>query len=88
MEEASASGSHQEEEEDILGPIYDDTKGFIDKGTSVKWGEVFQMFKNQFFPKKQKMTLISKSSGTSGSQNYIGWQPMQQYFHVQTQSHG
>jgi hypothetical protein len=31
VEEASASGSFQEEEVDLPGPIYDDTKGIIDK---------------------------------------------------------
>jgi hypothetical protein len=50
MEEASASGSIQEEEVDLPGPIYDDTKGIINKETSIKWGEVYQMFNNQSFP--------------------------------------
>jgi hypothetical protein len=48
--EASASGSHQEEEASTLGPIYNDTTRFIEKGISLKWGEVFQMFKKHNFP--------------------------------------
>jgi hypothetical protein len=31
MEESFTSRSHQEEEVDLSGPIYDDTKGIIDK---------------------------------------------------------
>ena len=46
VEEASASGSFQEEELDLPGPIYYDTKGIIDRETSIKWGEVYQMFNN------------------------------------------
>jgi hypothetical protein len=57
MGESPTSGSHQGEESDILGPIYDDTKGFIDKGTLVRWGEVFHMFKNQSFPQEAEENL-------------------------------
>ena len=54
MTEASASWIHQEVEPDTLRPIYDDTIGFIEKVNSLKWGEVFQMFKNQSFPLEEK----------------------------------
>jgi len=40
MEDVYVSRSQPEEEEDILEPIYDDTKGIIDKQNSIKWGEV------------------------------------------------
>jgi hypothetical protein len=33
MEEASMSESHQEEEVVLVGPIYDDTKGIVDRET-------------------------------------------------------
>jgi hypothetical protein len=40
------SGSRQEEELDSLGAVYDDTTRLLEKGgDSLKWGEVFQMFK-------------------------------------------
>jgi hypothetical protein len=52
MTEASTRRSQQGEEEGIPGPIYDDTKGFIEKGTLVKWGEVFHMFKSHSFVNK------------------------------------
>jgi hypothetical protein len=52
MTKASTSRSHQEEEVDNLGTIYDDTTRFIVRGTSLKWGEVLQMFKNQSFPQE------------------------------------
>jgi hypothetical protein len=42
MEESSMSGTHKEEEVDLPGPIHDDTKGIIDKETSIKWGKVYQ----------------------------------------------
>jgi hypothetical protein len=48
--EASTSGSWQEEEPDTPGAIYDDTIGLIEKVTSLKWGEFFQMVKKQNFP--------------------------------------
>jgi hypothetical protein len=50
IKEASASRSIQEEDVDTLGPVYDDTKGVIDKYTSLKWGEFIKCFNNQTFP--------------------------------------
>jgi len=48
--EAFRSGSRQEEELDSRGGVYDDTTRLLEKGgTSLKWGEVFQMFKRQPF---------------------------------------
>jgi hypothetical protein len=37
VEEASTSKIVEEEDIDTQGPIYDDTKGVIDKDTSLKW---------------------------------------------------
>ena len=50
MIEAYAIGIHEEEEEDTLEPIYDDTTRFIEKMDSLKWGEVFQMVKKWSLP--------------------------------------
>jgi hypothetical protein len=47
MTEAFAIGSQQEEESNTSGAIYGDTMGFIKKGTFLKWGEFFQMFKKK-----------------------------------------
>jgi hypothetical protein len=44
------SGRDEEIDIDTPGPVYDDTQCFIDKETSFKWGEVYQMFNNQTFP--------------------------------------
>jgi hypothetical protein len=38
--EASTSRSIEEEDIYTLRPIYDDTKGVIDKDTSLKWGNI------------------------------------------------
>ena len=49
--EASGSRRRQDEEHDSLGEVYDDTTRLLEKGgESLKWGEVFQMFKRQTFP--------------------------------------
>jgi hypothetical protein len=45
MMETSTSGIQQEEESDTSGDIYGDTTRFIEKGTFLKWGEFFQIFK-------------------------------------------
>jgi hypothetical protein len=44
--EASQSGRRKEEENDSSCALYDDTTRFLEKGgDSLKWGEVFHMFK-------------------------------------------
>jgi hypothetical protein len=47
LEEASTRRYLEEEDIDTPRPVYDDTKGFIDRETSLKWGEVYHMFNNQ-----------------------------------------
>jgi hypothetical protein len=54
VEEASASRILEEEDIDTPRPIYDDTKGFIDKETSLKWVEVYLMLNKQTFPQLPK----------------------------------
>jgi len=44
--EFSTGKDMEEEDIDNTKPIYDDTKGFIDMETSLKWGEVYHMFSN------------------------------------------
>jgi hypothetical protein len=46
----------EEEEEEIetRGASYDDTKCLIDKETTFKSGEIYQMFNNQIFPQASK----------------------------------
>jgi len=39
---------------DTLGPAYDDTKGIINKETSIKLSEVYQMLNNYTFPHEAK----------------------------------
>ena len=50
VKEAFASRSDPEEDVDTPEPVYNDTKGVIDKETLIKWGEVCQIFSNQTFP--------------------------------------
>jgi len=50
MTEACEIGSQQEEDSNTSGAIYGDTMGFIKKGTFLKWGEFFQMFKKKKIP--------------------------------------
>jgi hypothetical protein len=41
----------QQEDPDTPGVVYDDTTRLLEKGgTSLKWGEFFQMFKKKNFP--------------------------------------
>jgi hypothetical protein len=48
--EASGSGHQHEDEPDIIGVMYDDTTRFLEKGEdSLKWGDIYQMFKKQNF---------------------------------------
>jgi hypothetical protein len=49
IEEASISKSAQEEYVVTPGIMYDATKGLINKETSLKWGEAYQMFNNYIF---------------------------------------
>jgi hypothetical protein len=47
----SRSGSKQEEELYSLEAVYDHTRRLLEKGgDSVKWGEVFYMFKRHTLP--------------------------------------
>jgi hypothetical protein len=46
--EASGSGKQIEDEPEVASPIYDDTTGILEKeGETLKWGEVYQMFKKK-----------------------------------------
>jgi hypothetical protein len=48
--EASKSGRQHEDEPDIVGAMYNDTSGFLEKGEdSLKWGDIYQMFKKNNF---------------------------------------
>jgi len=56
IEEAFARKIVLEEEYIITrGPVYDDTKGVIDKDTSLKWGEVYHMFNNKKIPSTSRI---------------------------------
>jgi len=51
MTKASRSGNQQEEETGTPREVYENTIVLLEKaGTSLKWGEVFQMFKKKNFP--------------------------------------
>jgi hypothetical protein len=60
MTESFGSIIHQGENEEIPRPIYNDAKRFIEKGTSIKWGEVFHMFKKKSFPRESEEDLDLK----------------------------
>jgi hypothetical protein len=47
VEESLASMEEEEEEVDMSGVVYDDTKCFIDLKTVFKWGEIYHIFNNR-----------------------------------------
>jgi hypothetical protein len=47
--EASGSGIQQDDEIDTPRDIYDNTMGFLEKGGSLKLGDIFQIFTNKNF---------------------------------------
>jgi hypothetical protein len=48
--EASGSGQQTEGEPKVIGATYDDTYGLLEKdGETLKWGEVYHMFKKSNF---------------------------------------
>jgi hypothetical protein len=48
--EASGKGKHIEYEPEIVGAIYDDNVSVLEKeGETLKWGEVYQIFKKEKF---------------------------------------
>jgi hypothetical protein len=49
--EASGSGRQIEDEPNVVGATYDDTSGLLEKeGETLKWGDVYHMFKKSNFP--------------------------------------
>jgi hypothetical protein len=79
---AEASGSTQqvEGELDIIGATYDDTIGILDKdGETLKWGDIYQMLKNQIYPPKIKTQMIFKHSEILGNQGSSYYQHIQYY---------
>jgi hypothetical protein len=47
---ASASSQQDEDEPEVVGAMYDDTSGLLEKeGETLRWGNVYQMFKKKNF---------------------------------------
>jgi hypothetical protein len=57
-----------EDEPDIVGAMYNDTSGFLEKGEdALRWGDVYQMFKKKTSPLMQRTRMNSRFSRTSES---------------------
>jgi hypothetical protein len=69
--EASGSNQQVEGEPEIIRATYDDTSGLLEKDKeTLKWGDVYHMFKKSNFFIEAEEPMNSKCSKTSGSQEF------------------
>jgi hypothetical protein len=75
--EASGSDRHIQDEPDVVGARYDDNSGILEKeGETLKWGDVYNMFKKSNFPTEsedQDEVKILKNIHRSGIFKVTVW---------------